>query len=224
MKRNSFLNRGRRVAHVAALALLGLATLPRTAHAQTPLLDFTGGTPRTADGDFTMGMQFKLTTTVLVTELGYFDTLSDGLISAHDVGLWTLDGTLLASTTIAAGLSGTAVPAAAGLGAFRFNTIGAVVLTPGDYVLGASTRFGDGDFYVVRATPTMAPGSLYSASVFGAVPGAGGALTYPGFVTPDTLMGGNLRFVAVSSAPEPGTLALVALGIVGGVVARRRRK
>ena len=30
--------------------------------------------------------------------------------------------------------------------------------------------------------------------------------------------------ISSSSAPEPGTLALVALGVVGGVLARRRRK
>ncbi len=38
-----------------------------------------------------------------ITQLGVFDSLGDGLANAHAIGIWSANGTLLASTTIPAG-------------------------------------------------------------------------------------------------------------------------
>ena len=91
------------------ILLIGfVAAMQPAVHAQTPALSVSGG------GFFgattgTYGWSFTLSSTITVTDLGYFDFGGNGLNDAHDVGIWTSTGTLMVSATVPAGTAGTLV-------------------------------------------------------------------------------------------------------------------
>jgi hypothetical protein len=196
------------------------------ARAQTQAIDFTGGDEWAPFSNAVMGWQFNLSTIVTLTDLGHFDEGNDGFGESHQVALWTTGGTLLASTTLASGLSGTPVVSASGLGAFRYNPVTPVVLTPGDYVLGTySATELDSGRYDVSSTSTAA-GFTFTQARY-SISGSGFVL--PAFTFPTTggVFGPNLRFAA-SAAPEPGSLCLLSLLALPGLSrvrasVRRRR-
>ncbi len=206
---------------LAALALLSLAALAPTAQAQSPAVTgfTTGGLFSTfSAGVDTIGWRFQAVNALSVSSLGYWDqTPGTDLASSHQVGLWTDAGALLGSVTVQVN-SGL-------VGSFRYEPLGAPIsLTAGDfYRVGAVDVNADGDLYTSSVTSlTTDPNIVFTGSARNATTG----LTFPDIHTP----GGQGRFgpnllvsAASSSAPEPGTLALLALGIVGGVVARRRK-
>ena len=204
---------------LATLTLLGLATLPQVAQAQTAAINFTSSTLNGTSTTSTRGYEFNITSSVTVTGLSIFDSGSDGLAQAHDVGLWNSSGTLLASVNVP---SGTTAPLDSS-GKFRFVTLGSSVTLPvatayrvgALFVVGsADTQFGD----VVGLT--NAPGVSYVQGIRI----NNNALTFPTIgLGAFGLSGGSFVIGAASSAPEPGTIALLALGMVGGVVARRRK-
>src|SRR5436309_2163862 len=65
------------------------------------LMDFTGGNANTFGGNATVGWEFTLSSPMLVDGLGFWDHAGNGLINAHDVGIWNTSNTalLLTSTT-----------------------------------------------------------------------------------------------------------------------------
>ena len=145
----------------------------------------------------------------MVTDLGVFDSGGNGLATSHEVGLWTDGGTLLASTTLAAGTGATLD------GHFRYAAIGAITLTAGSiYRVGASD-LANGDVYSWNNNGETTNG----ITLMGDRWDRGSGLLFP-FQTDNVsvLVGGNFRAVV----PEPGTLALVALG--GLLVLSRRRR
>jgi hypothetical protein len=80
-------------------------------------------------------------------------------------------------------------------------------------------------FSAIGSTPVSGPVTLYLSNVYGVFTNA------PGFVDPHVTVSDNgsiftFNGIAPSGtkpAPEPGTLTLLALGLVGGALARRRR-
>ncbi|MEP6755697.1 MAG: PEP-CTERM sorting domain-containing protein [Chthonomonadales bacterium] len=207
---------------VIALATLGLA-LAIPSQAQTMALDFTGGITGSADGNNTLGWEFALSSSVTVKDLGIYDEGDDGLVNSHQVGLWTTGGTLLASTTLASGLSGTDVSSISTFGSFRFNSITDLVLGPGSYVLGAAYLQSDAD--VVRtntSAPSMAPGFSFTQGHYN----LGSGFAFPGgtFATSGGHFGPNLR-ISSSDVPEPGmVVSLLGAGSLGGFMLIRRRQ
>ena len=212
------------------IAVAAIALVSSSAHAQIQALnftnDYTGGIPIF---NSTYGWEFSVTSTVTVTDLGVYDRSNDGFLHSHTVGLWTSNGSLLADTILAAGASGTAdVVSGGGTGAFRYNSIGPLVLGPGDYVVAASViaRDDDGVFFSTTTPPTTAPGINFLQLLY----------TTNGYTFPTTTGPGvygaynaNFRIASPRSAatPEPGALSLLTgagVACVGFTRSRRRKK
>ena len=126
---------------------------------------------------------------------------------------------MLASSVVP---SGTGSPLSGG---FRYNPISSLVLAPGTYVVaGLSTSNDPVVFQLAGGTQILfAPEITFVANRNN---GANGLFSFASNVQGGLdvgVFGASLRFASSASAPEPGTLALFALGIVGGVVARRRK-
>ncbi|MEY2409783.1 MAG: hypothetical protein QOF48_2453 [Verrucomicrobiota bacterium] len=146
---------------------------------------------------------------IVITELGVFDSGADGLINSHEVGLWTTDGTLLASGIVP---SGTAAPLIDG---YRYISIMPVIL-PGSfgggsgYIMTAQYGASDSDDIFIPFPIGLAPGL---AGWYGGYPsvgwyGFGSDLPFPNQRTPPLMEGSigpgfwepNFRFEVV---PEP---------------------
>ena len=154
------------------------------------------------DGNYavTIAMEFVPVADITVTELGVFDGGSDGpgLQTAHDVGLWASDGTLLAMNTIDNN--------ATLKNGFRFTKINPVILNAGEnYILGAYYPAGMAGDKLVATSLTPAPlAGLYSLSRLV----GGSVLTFPdgsGSITnPDFRITANLIFsVDMDMVPMP---------------------
>jgi Domain of unknown function (DUF4082)/PEP-CTERM motif len=205
------------------LALLGGLALAGPVRAQTAAIDFAtsalGGTGFTS----TRGFVFDITSSVTVTGLSVFDADADGLVESHDVGLWDSSGTLLASLTVPAG---TAAPLDSS-GKFRYVLLGSPVSLPvaTGYRVGAVAVQDSLDQQFYNQTGlTSAAGVSYGGGAF--INNGGAFLTFPSsnLTGQGGFSGGSFIIGSATSAPEPGTLALLALGMAGGIIARRRRK
>lgn len=200
----------------AVLLSLAAAGLGTAAARGDLLYTNPSGTVRTNADGYTIGMRFTVgATPLIVTSLGVWDQDGNGLLAAHDVGLWTDAGALLVSATVPGGTAG----ALAG-GVFRFapDLASPVTLSPGAvYRLGslqaAAEPFleqGAGATYTayVSGTPISYYGGVGATLIF-PVSAGGGINGY---------LGPNLQFVV----PEPAVAALLAASALG-LAARRRR-
>ena len=215
------------IAPAALLALSALAlTMAPAAHAQTPAIDITGAGSATTSGFFTVGYRFTVTGTQTVTGLGVFDYGADGLAQAHDVGLWNNNQTLLASTTVSTANS-VAIASGSTQGNWREVAVTPVTLTAGDYYVGAYYSSSNTDAFVLSAPFTSIAGFAFGSDAFV----SGSQLTFPtrstgttasaAYVGPGVFTAGA---VGSATAPEPGSLALFGLGLVGGVGSLRLRR
>ena len=162
----------------------------------------------------TLGFTFSVNSAITVTDLGIFDWSLDGLLEAHQVGLWNSGGSLLASVTVPSGT------AAVLDGDFRYVAISSLSLTSGEtYTLGA--QYPTSNLEIVRGSAT-----LFTPSVVNYLEDkqAGGA----GFIQPtlstgatNGFFGPNLLFV-----PEPSALILGLIALMGlsACTWRRRRR
>jgi hypothetical protein len=184
------------------------------AHGQTPALSFTGGGLFGATTG-TFGWSFTLSSTITVTDLGYFDFGGNGLNEAHDVGIWNSAGTLMVSATVPAGTAGTLNDG------FRYVLVPATLLPPGDYVIGGFESGASGDPVVVQAS-TITTAALITYD--GSRSTGGAALTFPtgdASANPNSYFGPNFMFTTV---PEPTTLGLLLFGgLTAGAFFRKRK-
>jgi hypothetical protein len=163
----------------------------------------------------TAGWSFQPLTDVSVTALGSFDYLvsAQGPIA---VGLWTADGTLLASTTITTGSTL--------VNECRYETIPTVQLSSDQtYFVGAYVTAGDlMNFSVVgpdHGTVVMAPEIQLGMAVESSASG----FNFPdSFESPSgyAFLAPNFEFQPV---PEPATFWLVGAGSLILLAMRRRR-
>ena len=172
---------------------------------------FGGGS---ASGDYTMGYSFTPSADIWVTQLGQYDANGDGLQSNHPVALWrATDQSLLASATVPAG---EAAPLA---GEFRWATLAtSVPLQTGQTYVVASQHFGLGDPYLYD------PGGFFTAPEITFVEkryASSTTLVYPDVSYADGVgyWGGSFQYVI----PEPTSLTLLGVGLLGLLGLRRRK-
>lgn len=204
-----------------AVAALGLvAGAAERADASLIFTNYTGESHFIGFNNFTIGTQFIVGPQDLVlSRLGVYDRLGDGLNFSHLVGVWRVsDQALIASVTVPSGTSATLVEdwrfvnlaTPATLVANTIYRIAALESSPGDL-----NPFG-GTFTAGPGIASAAPGSVIHNGGF-AFPETANALVRVfanGDVTP-----------AVAAVPEPSTLISGVLGslVVLGTRLRRRK-
>ena len=205
------------------LIVTAIASLATPVHADTPAF-YLEGTAAVQSQSFTgsRGWQFSIAGSSAITQLGVFDAGGDGLINPHQVGLWRIDGTLLASATVPAG---TAAPLVDG---YRYVSITPVVL--GTFISGgivaAQYSEGDADDQVTPHRGQLNGSVLESFGVGGRY-ALGSNLPFPILATPSpcpecagpTFWESNFQFAII---PEPSVWLLLS-PVLGYLFIRHRK-
>jgi PEP-CTERM motif len=182
------------------------------------------GTPALSGTAFysTRGYMFDVTTAGLkATHLGIFDLGADGLADSHLVGLWTPQGTLLASATVSSGISGLLQDS------MRYVDIPDLALDIGSYIVAAVYEEDSADQQAFGGPLTLST----AAGISFIEPRTGSCcipdvLPFPNQTLAGGfgLFGGTLMVDAgVGAVPEPSSYALTLAALAALAISRHRR-
>lgn len=198
---------------VAIAAIMGVLSDRAVASAY----EFTTSPVITDDSStYTLGVRFTTNTDVIITRLGYYDYLADGLNQAHSVGIFDGTGNLLASTTVPAGF------AAALDGHYRYVSLTTpLALAAGTLYVVAGVNSGIADAYAYghRGDAPLTgfvtdPAITITDDAARFVQQGGTTLQFPtDEFKPYTFYGGPNFEIAV---PEPASLTLIASALTVG--------
>ncbi len=165
----------------------------------------------------TFGWSFDVASTLQVNGLAAWDSVVAAFGRDVQAGLWTDAGALLASATISG--SSPAEPSD-GDGVWRVESIAALTLTPGQYLLG-QVFFDDSPIIQSQAPISTIPEVTLvegrTSSVFD------GGLAFPDWPFVQPAFGPNLRLVQL---PESSSVAMFGFGLgliaIGSLIRRHR--
>lgn len=200
---------------VAVLISLIAGALPAAATPFSALETDRVTTHTTLNLPTTRGWAFLTTEEILVTALGFFDSMPSGLASSHEVGIFAEDGTLLVSAIVPSGTSAELVDG------FRYVPIDPLRLPSGMSFVVATTFRDARDTTLRRQDATglrFAPGIQFLEGRY--------SINLSGLIFPrgvelwdvNALLNANFQGTVV---PEPATGTLLATGLA--LIAWRRR-
>jgi hypothetical protein len=214
-ERNLIMKRSTKFTWVLCAAGLMLGSSVVTQAAGTPGISFLTSNYEDGGG-YAVGYDFTPSTTLSVTDLGYYDNGNDGLAVNHNVGIYVVSNqTLVASALV---LTNDTLH----INQYWYHDITAVTLNAGvTYRAVAVTTSGEGWAYnpFDGANPTPTPNPSLTLGNTGYFVGSNGNLIYPEGTNGKWFAVAN--FLVASPVPEPSAAALLGLG--GLLLIRRKR-
>lgn len=206
----------------AAQLLIAISAAAAVAPASADVLAF-DSTRATGNQSWTgsLGMEFDVLAPINISSLGAFDSDHDGFANAITVGIFDRDTGLLVGSSISLTDANTVYAGANN----RMADIVDFVLGVGRYAIvahGFSAQDRNGNAGVDGMAPTINSGAGL-ISFTGTARFGNGGFGYPASIDTGPANRYDAGTFAFSAVPEPGSLAILGLGLLGLAALRRRK-